>query len=407
MGTATIFFPLVGATPNRDLELPPFVEFGYVPTKEITSQPFAVTNIGDTQTEFSWTVQAPFRVEPPTASLAPGEVGHFTIFFEPMDAVAISGLATCQIHGGRTLHMRISGIAKFPYLSVESLQQDFGHVCLGTTQERIMRVTNHSPVIANYHILAATMMQDKVFRLEPADAVIPPHDYADIRVLYTPKALHTYSCEDCYLGTAGGNKLTLNLRGTAAPPNLVFAVNMINFGAVEVGESVEKVLYMQNKSPVPVHYDFQIEAHDVFSVSSVKGTIAANITGHVLVTYHAQQPVNSWRRLTCIIKDCDPFAIDLLGTGFDEKNRPVQFHPGHIQKYYKRVTAGGKPVVVEDEGLTRGQVRARPTRTRLCFVVCRWGPRMALGGAAGRSVSSCRPTFLNGRVQAGQFMGKA
>lgn len=171
MGTTTLYFPLVGATPVKDIQLPPFIEFGYVPTKETTTLSFPVTNSGDTYTEFVWKVPAPFRIEPSGTGLSPGEECTFTLFFEPTDAVAVSCLAVANIAGGRSLSMRVSGIAKFPYLSVDATTLDFGPVCIGTTQQRILRVTNHSPVLANYAMVAATTAKsvDRVYTIEPAE----------------------------------------------------------------------------------------------------------------------------------------------------------------------------------------------------------------------------------------------
>jgi len=265
------------------------------------------------------------------------------------DAVAVSGLAVAQITGGNGLPVRISGIAKLPYLTVEEPVVDFGNVTVGVASERIIRIQNHSPVIANYSIVQATAggVSDGVFVLGPTSGAIPAHESAELRLVFTPTSTHMYSCEDFYVGTVGGNKLTLNVRGTAAPPALVFSGNSFNYGYVAAGTPATKVLYMQNLSAVPVHYEFQLDPRDAFAMSAARGTIPAHITGHVVITFNAPVAANFWRRVVCIVKDADPMAVDLLATSYDDKSRPPLLQAEHVDRYYRRIAGGGPPVTFE------------------------------------------------------------
>ena len=47
-------------------------------------------------------------------------------------------------------HLQISGIGKFPYLSVEQAGVDFGPVVVGQRVERTVRFGNHSVVAAHF-----------------------------------------------------------------------------------------------------------------------------------------------------------------------------------------------------------------------------------------------------------------
>lgn len=48
-----------------------------------------------------------------------------------------------------------------------------------------------------------------------------------MRVVYTPKHTDTFSCETYTLGTLGGNKVTLSLRGLAMGPTVTFSARWV------------------------------------------------------------------------------------------------------------------------------------------------------------------------------------
>ena len=69
-------------------------------------------------------------------------------------------------------------------------------------------------------------------------------------VTFTPKHTGTFSSENFSISTAGGNKVTLNLRGTALGPKAVLSATSFNFGNVPAGQTPSRVLYLQNQSDV-------------------------------------------------------------------------------------------------------------------------------------------------------------
>ena len=66
-----------------------------------------------------------------------------------------------------------------------------------------------------------------------------------MRVVYSPKHTGTFSSEDFTVSTAGGNRLPLNLRGSAAGPQVTLSASSFNFGNVPAGQAPSRVLYMQ------------------------------------------------------------------------------------------------------------------------------------------------------------------
>lgn len=61
---------------------------------------------------------------------------------------------------------------------------------------------------------------DGVFTVAPSKGRLGPEEYTLMRVTYTPKHTGTFSCENFFISTAGGNKVTLCLKGTAIGPTV-------------------------------------------------------------------------------------------------------------------------------------------------------------------------------------------
>ncbi len=123
-----------------------------------------------------------------------------------------------------------------------------------------------------------------------------------MKVTYVPKHTGTFSSENFSISTAGGNKLTLNLRGSAVGPVVTLGCTSFNFGNVPSGQAPSRVLYIQNHSDVPAAYDFQIDADDNFAFNRPRGIIAPMTTSHVTITFRSAVPAVFWKRVACIIK---------------------------------------------------------------------------------------------------------
>ncbi|EFJ47120.1 hypothetical protein VOLCADRAFT_92245 [Volvox carteri f. nagariensis] len=345
VGNSSFLVPVHAYTPVTHIEVPPTLDFGFTPTKETVTAPLVVKNSGDVRVDVLWRLEAPFAISPAAASLAPGEALSFSVAFTPPEACSYTANAACQLESGAAAICKISGIGKFPYLSVEQAGVDFGPVVVGQRVERVVRFGNHSMVPANFTVSHDPEgPDDGVFTIGPTRGTLGPEEYSVLRVSYTPRSTGTFSSENFHIGTLGGNTISLNLRGTAVAPIITLSARAFNFGNVAVGASASRVLYIRNHSAVPVPYDFQVEPLDVFAISRVRGVLAPEATAHVTITFRAAVPANYWRRLVLMLKDADPQGIDLVATAYSDKSRPPPLAHRHIDRYLARVSAGGEPV---------------------------------------------------------------
>lgn len=74
------------ALPHIEVTVPPRLDFGFVPAKEVGRKSFPMTNTGEIEVPFRWKIAAPFHFEPAEGSLAPGETITIHATFTPDDA---------------------------------------------------------------------------------------------------------------------------------------------------------------------------------------------------------------------------------------------------------------------------------------------------------------------------------
>ncbi|MEW5306910.1 MAG: hypothetical protein WDW36_009343 [Sanguina aurantia] len=335
---SSFLVPVQAFTPATRVELPASLDFGCVPTKETVTRQISIRNTGDVRVRAEWRLDPPFSITPSSGSLAPGECSTFDVSFHPTEACSYDARAACQLESGPT------SVVKTPSI-------DFGPVVVGRSSERVIRCGNHSIVPAHFTILHSSGAQDGVFTVTPSKGTLGPEEFTALRITFTPRHSGTFSCETFSMSTAGGNKATLVLRGEASAPHVSFSTRAFNFGNVPSGTMTSRVLYIQNRSEVPVPYDFLLEDGDTFSISRPRGVLPAASTAHVTVIFRSTAPKNHWRRVVCLLKDADPLSVDLLATSYDDKARPPPLSHRHVSSYLSRVMAGGPPV---DDAIMNG-----------------------------------------------------
>ncbi|KAJ9506854.1 hypothetical protein QJQ45_029976, partial [Haematococcus lacustris] len=343
---ADSFTVLVEAfTPAVHVQVPPSLDFGFVPCKEEQTRSLTVRNTGDIQVTLSWKLDAPFSISPASASLAPGQALACKVCFTPQEASSYSGHATCLLGNGGSASCLVTGIAKFPYLSLEQASLDFGSVLVGKSEQRTIRFANHSVVPANFSVVNVDdVLLDNVFTINPMKGTLGPEEFSLMTVTYTPRHTGTFTCETYAMSTLSGNKVNLSLRGNAIGPDVTLSTRSLNFGNVSSGSASSRVLYLHNHSDIPVSYDFQIDPLDVFSMSKPRGLIGACSSCHVTITFKSALAANYWRRVACLLQHQSPLGLDLLATSYTDKARPPPFEARHLTAYLDRLAAGRPPV---------------------------------------------------------------
>eukprot|EP00798_Chlamydomonas_sp_ICE-L_P020949 gene20949-27801_t len=320
VGDSSFLVLIEAYLPAVHIEVPGQLDFSFAPTKdhwkleepftiEPSSSKIAIQGTAIFMVEVTWKLEEPFTIEPSSSKIAIGETAMFMVTFTPPEACSYNVDALCQLDNGTSALVQISGIGKFPYLSIEQPSIDFGNVVVGRSFDRTFCFGNHSVVNANFSVTHSEGSQDGVFIVAPTKGTLGPDEYTTMKAVFKPRHTGTFSSENFTITTAGGNKLILNLRGNAIGPSVSFSARSFNFGNVPCGSTPTRVLYIQNHSEVPVSYDFQLDPNDTFAISKPRSIIPAQTTAHVTITLKAGTPALYWKRVACLIKKAGTPAL--------------------------------------------------------------------------------------------------
>lgn len=343
--------------PRLEASCPACLDLGLCPTAEIARRSFLLTNEGEVDAPFEWTTPPPFQSEPHKGVVAVGKSVNMTVSVRPDKAEVVVGRAVCRVGEGvnavkprPTLEMRLSAIGKFPHITLSDERIDFGDVlpyCKTDDVRRDVSVVNASVVPATVRVRGANIP----FRLSPDDFVVPPQSEQQVSITYAPTAAGTYSAEGFEFWTPGGNAPKLLLTGCAVAPIVrvekkedPFAggygvPNSVNFGSVKVGEAVSRALFVKNYSDMPLRFQFVADG-TMFQFSATRGIVPPHQESPVKLTFVPAKPLNFYHRCFLLVQHRMPLFVDLLGTGYDDTQRPLPLRHAHIQAFRNRVARG-------------------------------------------------------------------
>lgn len=123
----------------------------------------------------------------------------------------------------------------------------------------------------------------------------------------------------------------------APPPDIAAGVRAsVCFGDVTVGRTTTQVVVLTNHSAtVPAHWavtDGEAGC-GLFLLSQSAGIVPPSSTMPVLVTFAPPCPGNFYRRLTFAVRDGDPVVADVIGTAYNDAQRPPPLRQFHVDRY--------------------------------------------------------------------------
>ena len=95
-----------------------------------------------------------------------------------------------------------------------------------------------------------------------------------------------------------------------------------------------------NNSDLPTSFQFFTDKNNMFSFSMTEGTVKANASQRIIVTFSPQRTGNYYERIFCLVKNHKVLFVDLIGTCYDVLTKPVPLSQRHIDTYRHKVIMG-------------------------------------------------------------------
>ena len=338
--TGSFVVPIRAMIPTVACHVPTHLDFGFCPVNDVETRSFHVTNDGELPIEFSLSCEAPFTLKPTSGTVQPRQHASIEVTFIPKDASVFVAQCVCTVAGDRSHTIKIGGIGKYPFLTCSSERIDCGAVLTSNTLTKHFKLRNTSLVFARFELVRVDNDVEPSFVFHPTSGIIPPDGELDVGVQFRPKVTGTFTCDHYEVRTPGGNTVPIECSGEAVGPELVLSKEVINFNDVIIQlprQSSSRIFEIHNKSEIPVPFQLHsIEPNGLFTLEPAHGVVPPNLSAHVTFTFSPPEPGNYYRRVYVLFHNAAPKAVDLIGSGYTEKRRPMPIAPRFVAEYLHR-----------------------------------------------------------------------
>jgi len=285
--------------PRPDIDLDPtWIDFGTVDTGVIEQQTVTVSNVGTVDLTVGSPVatgSVEFTVDAPTfpCVIPPGGSESFEVVYAPVDQITDSGEITIDSTDPDD-PIVVVGLAgstiPAPDIDLQPTSLDFGAVTIGLVETLDVTVSNLGTTDLQLGTLLIDGTSEFTIVTDPSGALLVPGDSVVVEVSYAPDGSGTDTawleipCDD-----PDENPAMLELTGQdALVPNIEVTPASVDFGEVEVGQSLTENLQVSNIGSTPLEvFSIYLTGSSEFSLltSGLPGTIGSSGYRPVHVTY--------------------------------------------------------------------------------------------------------------------------
>jgi len=350
--TGSFVVPIRANIPRISSHVPTNLDFGFCPVNDIEKRTFQVTNDGEVPIDFNLTYEAPFTLVPSSGTVQPRQHATVEVTFLPRDASVYVASCVCNVPGHKAHVLKIGGIGKYPFLTCATEKVDVGTVLTGQAVTKHIKLRNCSLVYARFQIVRTDGDVEPNFIFHPTSGIIPPDGELDVGVQYRPKVTGTYTCDHYEVRTPGGNTVPIECTGEAIGPDVELAKDVLNFNDVSIElprKSTQRILEVRNHSDVAVPFQlYGAEPNGLFSLSPAHGVLPPRLSAYVTFSFSPLEPGNYYKRVYVLVLNAAPKAVDLIGSGYNEKRRPLPIAPKFVTDYLQREMRGLHRLVPEE-----------------------------------------------------------
>ena len=301
-------------------KIPDTIDFDFISVKNETIKTINLENISEQSILFKIENAEGFNFEPNQGIIPIKKKIEIKIKITPNLANVLVANARIILDQKYKKIIRLSSIAKYPYLSINKANIDFGSIQIGHTNEQELIVTNNENVPAKFSIERTSTQPGKqpcMFFISNLVGDIPPKSHFLIKILFKPMFPFNNSYETFLLSTKGGNKLMFSCSGSCRPLTTWVGAKNINFKTVALGNQIKKLFRVYNDSDLPTEFQIYHDNSGAFFFDVTEGIIPAKSNIRVNVTFRPYETMIYYQRIFCLIRNHSLFPIDLFGSCHD------------------------------------------------------------------------------------------
>jgi hydrocephalus-inducing protein len=192
---------------------------------------------------------------------------------------------------------------------------DLGIVYIGAETPHILKVQNMNETVANFDFLPPHDTREvDVIPVRKSEAV-PPFSVLDFPVKVIAKVLGDFISDFRLQVTGTQNFVYFSVCGISRGPLLSFSEKAIDFGKIKVLDRFERILKVENKSPIPAVFQLTMESEtpENFDIQPRQGEIRDSMDFVVSATCDDMKAFLALVKFRCDY--LDPIFIPIRATG--------------------------------------------------------------------------------------------
>ena len=301
-------------------KIPETIDFDFISVKNETSKIITLENISTKSILFNMENAEGFIFEPTQGIIPIKKKIELKIKINPNYANVLVANARIILDQKYTKIIRLSSIAKYPFVSINKNNLDFGSVQIGHSKELELVITNNENVPAKFNIERTSTQpgnQPCMFYISNLTGEIPPNSSYLLKILFKPIFCLNDSYETFILSTKGGNKINFSCRGNCNSLSTWVGIKSVNFKTIPLGTQLRKLFRIYNDSDLPTEFQLYHDNSGVFSFDINEGIIPAKSNVRINVTFRPYETIVYYQRIFCLIRNHSLFPIDLFGSCHD------------------------------------------------------------------------------------------
>ena len=300
--------------------IPETIDFDFISVKNETYKIMTLENISNKSVLFSIENAEGFIFEPSKGIIPIKKRIDIKIKIKPNYANVLIANARIILDQKYTKIIRLSSIAKYPFISINKNNLDFGTIQIGHVKEQELIISNNENVPAKFTIERTSTQPGKqpcMFFISNLTGEIPPKSNYLLKILFKPMFCLNNSYETFLLSVQGGNQLNFSCKGNCNSLHTWVGAKSINFKTTPLGSQVKKLFRIYNDSDLPTEFHIYHENSGVFIFDINEGIIPAKSNIRINVTFRPYETIVYYQRIFCIIRNHSLFPIDLFGSCHD------------------------------------------------------------------------------------------
>ena len=297
--------------------IPDTIDFDFISIKTQTMKSIFLNNTSNQNILFNIENAESFTFEPS------GGINHrkkkleIKIKINPNLARVLVSNARIVLENKYHKIIKLSYVAKYPFLHINKQNLEFGSVQIGKSLEKELILSNLESVPAQFTIEHKSTQPGKqpcIFYISDLSGNIPPKSNFLLKVLYKPIFPSVNSHEIFCISTRGGNKLTFECKGSCRPLKTWVGTKCVNFKTVALGSQMKKLFRIYNDSDSPTEFQIYHDNSGAFIFDVTEGIIPAKSNVRINATFRPFETIVYYQRIFCFIKNHMVFPIDLFGS---------------------------------------------------------------------------------------------